>query len=167
MTVSKLSPPRPWITMLLITKYIFIHRIWQVLLGMVDHGKEVSFRSQVNIGSLQDNNANKNFWMIRSKRVNLGKWQWVPSKKKQNLKIVTEQIRGLNVLRLINLETYLIWEKFTSLFFASFLFWKKKRPIRSKWLNTMFCILCVSTRCFFPGPLVHRAHQILFTNTKA
>ena len=75
---------------------------------MVDHGKEVSFRSQVNIGSLQDNNANKNFWMIRSKRVNLGKWQWVPSKKKQNLKIVTEQIRGLNVLRLINLETYLI-----------------------------------------------------------
>ena len=94
--------------MLLITKYIFIRRIWQVLLGMVDHGKEVSFRSQVNIGSLQDNNANKNFWMIRSKRVNLGKWQWVPSKKKQNLKIVTEQIRGLNVLRLINLETYLI-----------------------------------------------------------
>lgn len=74
---------------------------------MVDHGKEVSFRSQVNIGSLQDNKANKNFWMIRSKSVNLGKWQRFPSKKK-NLKIVTEQIEGLNVLRLINLETYLI-----------------------------------------------------------
>ena len=53
-----------------------------VPLAIVQHGKEASFRRLGNIDSLQNNEANKNFWMIRSKPVNQEKWQQFPSKKK-------------------------------------------------------------------------------------
>lgn len=99
-------------------------------LAIVQHGKEASFRRLGNTGSSQNNKANKDFWRIRSKPVDREKWQQFPSKtnkQTKNLKIGTEQIEGFNALRRTTLETYLIWEKDTSLFLASFLFWKKKK----------------------------------------
>lgn len=76
-----------------------------VLLGMVERGKEASFGRQVNMGPCRITT------LIRTSvqsGPNMSIWKNGSPIKKKNLKIVTEQIGGLNVLRLINVETYLI-----------------------------------------------------------